>query len=202
MEPIYDIRDLCRLTGESARTIHFYARNGLVPPAGTAGRGPRYHDGHVARLRLIRLLQKEHLPLGEIRTRLEGLTDEQVIELSRTASPPAESPGADDRSALDYVRGVLAGERRSSSTPDLLTHYAPSRVERSARSERRSMAVFCEAPASPPPQSDPFPRERSQWDRITLAPDVELHVRRPQSRDANRRIERLLEAARGLFSED
>ena len=36
---------------------------------------------------------------------------------------------------------------------------------------------------------------RSQWDRITLAPDIELHVRRPLAREDNRRLERLLEVA-------
>ena len=43
---------------------------------------------------------------------------------------------------------------------------------------------------------------RSQWDRFALAPDVELHVRRPVSREENRRIERLLDAARDVFKED
>jgi hypothetical protein len=43
---------------------------------------------------------------------------------------------------------------------------------------------------------------RSQWDRIELADDVELHVRRPLSREQNRLVERLLEAARRIFQED
>jgi hypothetical protein len=43
---------------------------------------------------------------------------------------------------------------------------------------------------------------RSQWERITLTPDIELHVRRPLSRDHNRRVERLLDAARDIFVED
>jgi hypothetical protein len=43
---------------------------------------------------------------------------------------------------------------------------------------------------------------RSQWDRHSLSPDVELHVRRPVSREENRRIERLMEAARRIFNEE
>ena len=46
------------------------------------------------------------------------------------------------------------------------------------------------------------PPARSQWDRLTLAPDVELHVRRPLSREQNRQVERLIEAARDIFEED
>jgi hypothetical protein len=36
----------------------------------------------------------------------------------------------------------------------------------------------------------------------SLSPDVELHVRRPGSREDQRRIERLLEAAREILLED
>jgi hypothetical protein len=43
---------------------------------------------------------------------------------------------------------------------------------------------------------------RSTWDRIPLAPDVELHIRRPLSREQNRQVERLIETARDLFAEE
>jgi hypothetical protein len=36
------------------------------------------------------------------------------------------------------------------------------------------------------------PVPRGQWDRILLTPDIELHIRRPQSREQNRQIERLM----------
>jgi hypothetical protein len=44
--------------------------------------------------------------------------------------------------------------------------------------------------------------DRSQWDRIALAPDIELHVRRPLSRLVNKRVDRLVAAARQLLEED
>jgi hypothetical protein len=46
------------------------------------------------------------------------------------------------------------------------------------------------------------PGARSTWERIELAPDVELHVRRPQSRAQNKLIDRLVQQARTLFSEE
>jgi hypothetical protein len=52
------------------------------------------------------------------------------------------------------------------------------------------------------PTSSPSNHDRSHWERVTLAPDVELHVRRPLSRIQNRRVERLLEIARQLLEED
>jgi hypothetical protein len=42
---------------------------------------------------------------------------------------------------------------------------------------------------------------RAQWDRIAVSPDVEVHVRRPLTREQNRQVERLLEAARDIFEE-
>jgi hypothetical protein len=44
--------------------------------------------------------------------------------------------------------------------------------------------------------------DRSQWDRIVLTPDVELHVRRPLTREGNKRLERLLEEARRILKEE
>ena len=54
------------------------------------------------------------------------------------------------------------------------------------------------APEPPPPLLEPT---RSQWERLALTPDVELHVRRPLSRFQNRRVDRLLEAARQILKE-
>ena len=49
---------------------------------------------------------------------------------------------------------------------------------------------------------DDTPGDRSQWERIVLAPDIELHVRRPLSRTQNKRVDRLLTIARELLEED
>ena len=46
------------------------------------------------------------------------------------------------------------------------------------------------------------PGDRSQWERIVLATDVELHIRRPLSRTQNKRVDRLVTIARELLEED
>ena len=43
---------------------------------------------------------------------------------------------------------------------------------------------------------------RATWERVTVAPDVELHIRRPLSREQNKLVDRLLDAARAIFSEE
>jgi DNA-binding transcriptional MerR regulator len=67
------MRDLVRLTGISAPTIHFYAQQGLLPePRKTAGNQAEYAETTVSRLRWIRAMQNElRLTLRSIRSLLD-----------------------------------------------------------------------------------------------------------------------------------
>jgi len=86
------------------------------------------------------------------------------------------APAKAASSAVDYVRSVLGG---------------------SAPRARSSPALAVSSPVMRP--STPG---RSEWDRISLAPDVELHVRRPLTRDIHRRVQKLLDLARQILQED
>jgi DNA-binding transcriptional MerR regulator len=174
-ESDYSLQDLSDLGGVTPRTIRYYIAQGLLPSPGRAGPGATYTDGHLNRLRLIRRLQREHLPLAEIRSRLAALDDATVAALVET---PASEPPAD--SAIDYIRSVLEDDD----------------ITAPAYRVADSSALYAEPPA-PTPAPD-----RSQWDRILLAPDVELHVRRPLGRRAHKRVERLIDIARELLEED
>jgi DNA-binding transcriptional MerR regulator len=79
-------------------------------------------------------------------------------------------------SAIEYVRSVLAGSPK---------------VRESDRTMQRAAPYI--------PQSTPI---KSQWERISLTPDVELHVRRPLTRENNRRVEKLLDLARQILREE
>ncbi len=59
-------------------------------------------------------------------------------------------------------------------------------------------------PAAPAPDvAEPATRlERSQWERIDLAPDIELHVRRPLARQTAKQVDRLISIARDLFAKE
>lgn len=172
----YNLRQLAVEAGVTPRTIHFYIQQGLLPSAGTLGSQARYGTGHLARLRLIKRLQKEHLPLAEIADRIRSLTDPQVEGLLGEAQAqrrPAAS--ATSGSALDYVRGLLRS--------------APARQDDGATLKR----MLARSAAAPP---SPVAVDRSQWERVSLVPEIELHVRRPLARTRNRQLERLLESAR------
>ena len=189
----YSLQDLADLAGTTPRTIRFYIAQGLLASPGRVGPGTTYTEGHLNRLRLIKRLQREHLPLAEIRSRLAALDDATVSAL--VAATPAE-PAAG--SAIDYIRGVLGGDGPIEHMPLIPPVPASPVFSRLAAYE-----LPAPSPSEPgePPVPTPAP-DRSQWDRILLAPDVELHVRRPLARLAHKRVERLIQIARELLEED
>src|SRR4249920_2040348 len=72
-EPRYSLSELADLGGVTPRTVRYYLGQGLLPAVGPSGPGSKYGAMHLARLRLIRRLQADHLPLAEIRRRLDDL---------------------------------------------------------------------------------------------------------------------------------
>ncbi|RME24843.1 MAG: MerR family transcriptional regulator [Deltaproteobacteria bacterium] len=87
--PRLRMRDLCEQTGLSRQAIHFYIREGLLPPGHKTARNMAwYTPGHVERLLLIKRLQRERfLPLHAIKALLderdEGFDDAQRDFLRR-----------------------------------------------------------------------------------------------------------------------
>src|SRR3954451_13955844 len=77
----FSLAELAAHADVTPRTVHYYIAQGLIPSSGGSGRGSRYGEHHLNRLHLIRQLQREHLPLAEIRQRLERLSDEQIDDL-------------------------------------------------------------------------------------------------------------------------
>ena len=197
MLPRYSLSELSRIADATPRTVRYYISQGLLPAPGSAGPGPKYSDADVARLRLIKRLQRKHLPLAEIRTQLAGLDDEAILALEAAPEPPKDS-------ALDYIRRVTGRHRIVEARPSLLkrAHVA---AEATPPAYAASLAphIAPTAPAAPALEPPAEPRlERSQWERIELAPDVELHVRRPLTRQTSKRVDRIVSIARDLLKEE
>jgi DNA-binding transcriptional MerR regulator len=193
-DPRYSLTELADLAGVTPRTVRYYMSQGLLPSPGASGPGAKYDDGHLGRLRLVRKLQREHLPLAEIRQRLAGLDDTTIATL---AEEPAAFADPQD-SALDYIRRVLGP-----------APIQPQRLLALKKSSMPSYALAAEPAAEAPiPNTlsvEPAPGrsfERSQWERIPLAPDIELHVRRPLPRPLAKQVDRLVSIARDLLEED
>jgi DNA-binding transcriptional MerR regulator len=207
----YSLTELADLAGVTPRTVRYYLSQGLLPSPGASGPGAKYDDGHLGRLRLIRRLQREHLPLAEIRQRLAGLDDASVAKL---ASEPEAAPDPQD-SALDYIRRVLGppqatGSRLAGSTEAPRFKAYSLRAAPPPGMPLRVASTSEILPRTPPPQPmtlgvEPTPDrrfDRSQWERISLAPDIELHVRRPLPRPLAKQVDRLVSIARDLLEED
>ncbi|MGK2849293.1 MAG: MerR family transcriptional regulator, partial [Candidatus Limnocylindrales bacterium] len=99
-QPRYSLTDLADLGGVTPRTVRYYISQGLLPSPFGAGPGPKYDDTDLARLRLIKRLQRDHQPLAEIRKVLDGLGDAEILQ-----AEPDQDPAPTD-SALDYLRRV------------------------------------------------------------------------------------------------
>ncbi|MEO7043121.1 MAG: MerR family transcriptional regulator [Gemmatimonadaceae bacterium] len=195
----FDLQELASRAGVTARTIRYYIKQGLLPSAESRGPLTRYTDGHLDRLHLINRLKQEHLPLSEIRLRLEDLNDAAIHRILEDSSPKKPQ-----RSAAAYVRDVLAKRTRSPDASswfpalhevsgDSTGFVTASSVAYGGRVDEQETTVRSSRVKSEP---------RSTWERIGLSPDIELHVRRPLSRQQNNQLDELLKVARELMSED
>ena len=181
IEPPLDLAELADRTGVSPRTIRYYIQEGLLPSPEARGPGAHYGPEHLERLKIIKRLQREHLPLAEIRRLLEE-AGENLAALSAMSRAPSHRR----TSAQEYIRGVLGSPATESRVFSMSSPMRPI-VGEAGEAGREVRSAH---------------RTRSQWERITLAPDVELHVRRPLSRTQNKQVDGLLQAAREIFQEE
>ena len=196
-QPRHSLTELADLAGVTPRTVRYYLAQGLLPAVGQTGPGSKYDAGHLARLRLIRRLQAEHLPLAEIRRRLDGLAEEDIRDL---AGGPEPAPPVG--SALDYLRTVLADPSRGPAASARLMRMAVPMAAPEPDDAGETIERYRSTSAPAPTEPTPATLERSQWERIALAPDIELHIRRPLARAQNKQVDRLVTIARELLEED
>ena len=231
----YSLADLARLADVTTRTIRYYVAQGLLPSPEAAGPATRYGEGHLARLRLIKRLQREHLPLAEIRGRLERMGDEEVQAVLDVTDSVVPEPSQSGEDTLSYVRALMAKsgvsprnhERATESgaayaaAPPVPVRAIPGAAALHALKAptgappagffmdpqvdlRHETLADGAGPAAPSPDSSSRSAagDRSTWERLVLSPDVELHVRRPLDRAANKRVDQLTRIARELFGEE
>ena len=204
-----DLQELSDRAGITPRAIRYYIEQGLLPAAGP-GRGSRkYGAAYLNRLRLIRHLQHQHLSLAAIRQKLEGMTDEDVARaLGAMSGNEAAQPLTEARSsAKEYLAALLTPVSIPATSVSVRRHAemdAPSLG--GLKPQPLAIVAAASLPAKPgsstAPVSEAWPKGRAQWERLILADDIELHVRRPLSREMNRRIDRLLEVARRILHEN
>jgi len=185
----YQINELAKRAGVSVRTIRFYIDEGLLPAPPNRGRYSTYTDEYLDRLELIRMLKDRFLPLKEIRRQVGSL---DWVEIKATLAHEREAgkiaqpgEGEENSSALDYINRLLTG-----SAPTKTSHGTPPQGT-SGPSGGTQPPVQPKAPL-PPVQEE-------IWERIRLAPGVELHIQKSTSAINQSGLEQLIDFARRLL---
>ncbi|HLJ56432.1 MAG TPA: MerR family transcriptional regulator [Chthonomonadaceae bacterium] len=205
-EERFSIGELATAAATTPRTIRFYTTEGLLPPPLTEGRNAIYSQAHRRRLRLIQRLKAAFLPLSAIKDQMAGLTDSQVEGLLERAGPhrventgpphvprAVRPPAGPESDAVAYVAQVLAVAEQAPPVAD-------------ARAEAKRVLLISPALRangdSDGVSADPAPLIRSdRWERIALAPGIELHVREDLSPERRAGLYQLVQLARLVLPE-
>src|SRR5262245_16924585 len=126
IEKNYTISELADLADVTIRTIRYYVAEELLPPPEGGGRVATYSDHHLARLKLIKILKDEFLPLHEIRALLSGLDDQAVADLlaeKQASSSPTPN------SAKAYLQTLLIPPTSREQEHSLLRHKLKARQQ-------------------------------------------------------------------------
>lgn len=195
----YLIGELAELAGVTPRTIRYYTAEGLLPPPETRGKYARYGPEHLERLRMIARMKEEYLPLAEIRRRLESWG-------AMTIAPPEPRPG--------FSGPGLGGESAGPAARPGATQPYPT-AEGPRMAVREGQEPFRLTPATPQVgRVEFFPDAQeligqqgdepgaTRWQRIVIAPGVELHVREPMSEQRWRKIEGVIAGLRDTLRDD
>lgn len=171
------IEELAEQTDIPVRTIRYYISEGLLPGPEGRGKAAAYGEEHLLRLRLIRLLSLQHMPLAEMyhllkRTSMAEMRALLAKEEHHLQETEVETP---QPSPQDYIAGLLKKAQgvQSELSQSYFTQPAPLRKLREA---------------SQPPLEE-------TWRRWELAPGVELHVKAGAEEQHRYLIERICKIA-------
>lgn len=184
-EQALTIEELAERVGTPVRTIRFYIAEGLLPGPGTRGKAASYSGEHLLRLRLIRRLSEQRVPLAEMRELLSRLSleEEQALLNEEEERAVQRERAAQAPSPKEYL-GALLQQAQAARQPAASPPPAPA-ISAPASAERYHRPVNA-LPSQP----------TDVWQRWELAPGVELYVKVDVADQQRKLIERLLWAAR------
>ncbi len=196
-EPGYSLRDLIAAasTAENMplneRTTRQYIDEGLLPPPRVRQAGGGYGEDHLLRLRMVMRLSAQYVPVRDIQRFVERLPAAGLRALL-DRSPVARSPSEGD--AQTYLQRLSDGVRMQ-----VLGHALQQ--DQDVPTPRQVPAVVLPKRSARPAVSE-GQAERSEWVRIAVDPDVELHVRLRPDLNQRRVLERLTQAVRAVLRDE
>lgn len=200
IEEDYLIHELAEKVGVSVRTIRYYISEGLLPSPDNKGRYATFNEEYRQRLELIRRLKDAFLPLKEIRDRIVGLDPAQVQQmLDQLEAGASEAPTAGTSSQEVFISQDV-NSIRERPLNDALNYLAQVMgAQETGRQRPRP-----EQKIIPPPQAIQRPQRPTQeietWQRIVLAPGLELHVRPAEEPFYRERLRQIIEFVKIQFS--
>ncbi|MBO0790990.1 MAG: MerR family transcriptional regulator [Ktedonobacteraceae bacterium] len=199
-EQHFTIEELAELVDLPVRTIRYYISEDLLPGPEGRGKAAIYGEEHLLRLRLIRLLSRQRVPVVEMRNVLARLSLDEVRALLAEEQQRAAQleQAASEPPPEEYVATLLRNARAARQT------YPAAPVV--PEQERSGRVREVPAPAPSAPGQVPFPAvplpgvpARDLWRRWELAPGIELHVRADAEQRHRGLLERLLRAAGKVY---
>jgi DNA-binding transcriptional MerR regulator len=174
------VEELAESVGVPVRTVRFYITQGLIPGPGARGKSATYGEEHLLRLRLVRRLSEQRVPLADIREQTSGLSLEEVRSLLEEEIR-REKELQQAMSPEEYVSELLNRARSArrpttKKTHDVLRQPSPPVFHALAEEASESLPV----------------QPGETWYRSELVPGVELHVRADVEVRYRNLIERLL----------
>ena len=150
------IEELAERVDMSVRTIRYYIAEGLLPGPEGRGKATAYGEEHVQRLRLIRLLSNQHMPLAEMSQLLNRLSLIEVQALLAEEEQHAKEGEQAGRQPApqEYIAGLLKNAR---VIREVVPPAAPTYAKKS--------------------YSQPAASAGETWTRWELLPGLELHVK-------------------------
>jgi len=214
LDRLFSISELAREAGVSVRTIRFYINEGLIPPPEVRGRNTLYTEDYLDRIELILRLKEAFLPLREIRQKMQGLSADAVRDLLGKADQVRQSAASSSQryrkineaeeegtpqkeindeaeSAAEYIARIL--ESRN-ITPRSLNQPQPVPAPAGLRQNQNQLSL-----SHPAPSSTPAFQPQTTWQRIIIAPGIELHISQPILLEKRAEIQRLIDVAQQLF---
>lgn len=194
------ISELAERTGVSTRTIRYYIEEGLLPQPEVQGKYAVFNEDYLIRLNLIKYLKDAYLPLKEIKRLLDSLMIPEIHDLVRKfeKDPSRALAGL---GIYPAEKSKIADINLSEIAPatDSAQDYIKRALNRQPAAIREPVMKF-NAPASAPQRNPNLPTE--SWQRVELAPGVELNIRQPQNISRRNQVDELITFARKLFNRE
>ncbi|HEU5383872.1 MAG TPA: MerR family transcriptional regulator [Ktedonobacteraceae bacterium] len=196
-EQRFSIEELAEQVDLPVRTIRYYIAEGLAPGPGARGKAAAYGEEQLLRLRLIKRLSRQHMPLAEMQQFLSHLSTAEIRSLLEEEEMRVRELEQSDQktAAKDYLAGLLKHARAARrSIPEETRRHEPGQ----GYSQPRTPSPVPGPAPSFLPLPTPAPGSEV-WRHWELAPGVELHIRSDAEYRERGLIERLFNAAGMIF---